>query len=101
MIETLLGLKQRHGDFLLNERRALELALSSTCRPVTDRSDMKVRALAVDYRLRRRRPCCYGEDVDCDPCAGGFAAGDGPPRRLGHHGSHRAHLPIEFRHYRH
>lgn len=69
LIETLLRLKDRFGDFLLNERRALELARSPTCKQVTDRCDMKTRALALDYRLRRRRPCCYGENVDCDLCA--------------------------------
>ena len=69
MIALLLGLKDRYGPFILNERRALELALSSTCRQVTDNCDMKVHALALDHRLRRRQPCCYGENVDCDLCA--------------------------------
>jgi MoaA/NifB/PqqE/SkfB family radical SAM enzyme len=65
----LLDLKDRYGAFILNERRALELALSATSRQVTDHCDMKVHSLALDYRLRRRRPCCYGENVDCDLCA--------------------------------
>jgi MoaA/NifB/PqqE/SkfB family radical SAM enzyme len=69
VVDTLLRLKDRHGDFLLNERRALELAHSSTCREVTDRCDMKSHSLALDYRLHRRLPCCYGEEVDCDLCA--------------------------------
>lgn len=69
VIELLLGLKDHHGQFLLNERRALELALSPTCRQVTDACDMKEHALALDYRLRRRLPCCYGENVDCNLCA--------------------------------
>jgi len=69
VVDTLLRLKDRHGDFLLNERRALELCHSSTCRAVTDRCDMKLRSLALDYRLQRRLPCCYGEEVDCDLCA--------------------------------
>lgn len=69
VITLLLGLKDRYGPFILNEGRALELALSPTCRQVTDNCDMKVHALALDYRLRRRQPCCYGENVDCDLCA--------------------------------
>jgi MoaA/NifB/PqqE/SkfB family radical SAM enzyme len=69
VVDTLLRVKDRHGDFLLNERRALELAHSSTCREVTDRCDMKVHSLALDYRLHRRLPCCYGEQVDCNLCA--------------------------------
>jgi MoaA/NifB/PqqE/SkfB family radical SAM enzyme len=69
VIETLLGLKEQHSGFILNERRALELALSPSCRQVTDRCDMRENSLALDHRLRRRRPCCYGEHVDCDLCA--------------------------------
>lgn len=69
LIDLLLHLKERHGPFVFNERRALDLAHSSTCRRVTDACDMKERSLALDYRLRRRRPCCYGENVDCDLCA--------------------------------
>jgi len=69
VIQTLLGLKEQHGGFILNEHRALELALSPTCRQVTDQCDMRENSLALDYRLRRRRPCCYGEQVDCDLCA--------------------------------
>ena len=69
VIDLLLRIKDRHGDFLLNERRAIELAYSSACKRVTDACDMKQRSLALDYRLRRRRPCCYGENVNCDLCA--------------------------------
>ena len=69
LIEHLLRLKEEHGAFLMNERRALELMLSPTCRQVTDHCDMKVNSLALDYRLQRRTPCCYGEAVDCDLCA--------------------------------
>lgn len=91
VLETLLRVKDRHGDFLLNERRALELCHSSTCRAVTDRCDMKTRSLALDYRLHRRQPCCYGEGVDCDLCAAPTpfsqaarreAAASGPARTL-------------------
>lgn len=69
LLDTLLELKDTHDSFILNERRALELMRSSTCKAITDACDMKANALALDYRLRRRQPCCYGEDVDCDLCA--------------------------------
>lgn len=91
VVDTLLRVKDRHGDFLRNERRALELAHSSTCREITDHCDMKVRSLALDYRLNRRLPCCYGEAVDCDLCAAPTpfsqaarreAAADGSPDTL-------------------
>jgi MoaA/NifB/PqqE/SkfB family radical SAM enzyme len=69
LVERLLRLKDEYGEFVHNERRALELTLSPTCRDVTDHCDMKQNSLALDYTLRRRRPCCYGERVDCDLCA--------------------------------
>lgn len=69
VIDLLLHLKDAFGSFVLNEARALELAYSATSKRVTDDCDMKRRSLALDYRLQRRLPCCYGEDVDCDRCA--------------------------------
>lgn len=69
LIRRLIALKDRLGSFVLNERAALELAFSATSKEVTDHCDMKERSLALDYRLHRRRPCCYGENVDCDRCA--------------------------------
>lgn len=69
VIDCLLALKDRYGEFILNNRRSLELMRSGTCKQVTDHCDMKTNSLALDYRLRRRQPCCYGEDVDCDLCA--------------------------------
>lgn len=69
LIAMILGLKEVHGDFIFNERRALELAYSATSKAVTDHCDMKANSLALDYRLQRRTPCCYGEEVDCDLCA--------------------------------
>lgn len=69
VIEKLLDLKDRYGDFILNSRRALELACSATCKEITDNCDMKENSLALDYGLRRRLPCCYGENVNCDLCA--------------------------------
>ena len=69
VIDRLLALKDEHGDFILNQTRALELTRSETCKPITDNCDMKTNSLALDYRMRRRLPCCYGEDVDCDLCA--------------------------------
>ena len=47
----------------------MELMLSTTCKQVTDRCDMRENSLALDYQLQRRQPCCYGENVDCDLCA--------------------------------
>ncbi len=69
LLENMLRLKDRFGDFIINERRALELTHSSTAQAITRQCDMKTRSLALDYRLQRRRPCCYGENVDCDLCA--------------------------------
>ena len=69
VLDRMLTLKRRFGEFVFNEVRALELAHSSTCKSITDSCDMRTRSLALDYRLNRRRPCCYGENVDCDLCA--------------------------------
>jgi MoaA/NifB/PqqE/SkfB family radical SAM enzyme len=69
VVERLLRLKEKHGTFLMNGFRAMELMLSSTCKQVTDRCDMRESSLALDYQLQRRRPCCYGENVDCELCA--------------------------------
>ena len=69
LLDRLLELKRRHGAFVVNEEAALELARPATCREVTDGCDMRENSLALDYRLERRTPCCYGEKVDCDLCA--------------------------------
>lgn len=69
LIDRLVALKDRWGPFVANERRALELARPETCKAITDACDIRSRSLALDYRLRRRLPCCYGENVDCDLCA--------------------------------
>lgn len=69
LLDTMIRLKDRFDHFIINERRALELTHSSTANAITSQCDMKENALALDYRLRRRLPCCYGENVDCDLCA--------------------------------
>jgi len=91
LIDELLTLKDKYGNFIMNPRRATELAYSDTCKQVTDNCDMKTNSLALDYRLNRRQPCCYGEGVDCDLCAaptpfnkaaareGRVKKGDNPP----------------------
>ncbi|MEW6201412.1 MAG: radical SAM protein [bacterium] len=68
LLEKLLELKKEYGSYILNPRVSLELAFSATCKKVTDNCDMKTNSLALDYTLRRRIPCCYGDNVDCDLC---------------------------------
>jgi Fe-coproporphyrin III synthase len=69
VIEKLLMLKDEYGEFFLLLRRAIELMHSSNSSSITKTCDMRVNSLAMDYTLRRRKPCCYGENVDCDLCA--------------------------------
>lgn len=98
VIERLLALQERYGPFILNERRALELACSRTSRQVTDHCDMKHHSLALDYRLNRRRPCCYGEAVDCDRCAAPtpFSLAARAEARAGGATSQPVHLAARF-----
>ena len=69
VVEKLLMLKDEYGEFILFPRRAFELMHSSHSASVTKNCDMRIHSLAMDYTLRRRKPCCYGENVDCDLCA--------------------------------
>ncbi len=71
-VDAVLELKQRHPSFIWNNRRALELMREPTAKLVTDNCPTlrTVLPLYVSGNRLVNPRCCYGNDADCDRCAG-------------------------------
>ena len=69
-VRRVIKLKERHPDFVWNNRRSLELMHSENSRAVTDNCPAK--SLVLPLYLQGgdfvTPYCCYGNDVDCDLC---------------------------------
>jgi hypothetical protein len=71
-VREAMRLKEKHPDFVWNNRRSLELTLSENAKAVTDDCPSKklVLPLYVEAGEFVTPFCCYGNDVDCDLCGG-------------------------------
>jgi MoaA/NifB/PqqE/SkfB family radical SAM enzyme len=71
-VREAIRLKEKHSDFVWNNARSLELALSHNAKAVTDDCPSKklVMPIYVEGGEFVTPFCCYGNDVDCDLCGG-------------------------------
>ncbi|MCX7178411.1 MAG: hypothetical protein NTX56_06405, partial [Proteobacteria bacterium] len=69
-VGEILRLKQRHGGFVRNSTRSLELMLPPACDAVTARCPAQdaVLPLWLEDDHFATPFCCYGNDVDCSRC---------------------------------
>lgn len=68
ILDQLIELKQRYGDFLVNSVRALRLMKSATARSVTDNCLFASTSFAFDPGGGTKKPCMLGAKADCDRC---------------------------------
>ncbi len=69
-VREVLRLKQRHGGFVRNSRRSLELMLPPDCEAVTAHCPTQewLLPLWLEDDHFTTPFCCYGNDVDCSRC---------------------------------
>ena len=68
IIDRLLALKDRYGDFLITSRRVFELMKSDRCQPVTDDCRFAAKAFAFSPTGESKEKCMLGPKADCDRC---------------------------------
>jgi MoaA/NifB/PqqE/SkfB family radical SAM enzyme len=62
-------LRREHGSFVLNTPPMLEIMMSPTAHRTSSECPYRTGlAIALDHRLRPKRPCSYGEGIDCSRC---------------------------------
>lgn len=68
ILDGLIRLKKKHGDFIVNPVGDLRLMKSERCRPVTDGCLYARRSYALGPDGRVKRPCMMGPQADCSRC---------------------------------
>jgi len=66
-VASLRRLREEYGGFLLNTPASLGL-MENLGAPSARCLYRRGAAIALDHRLREKRPCSYGEGVDCSQC---------------------------------
>ncbi|MDI6759725.1 MAG: radical SAM protein [Candidatus Brocadiaceae bacterium] len=67
-IDVLLGLKERHGDFIVLPPEVLESMRSDRCQEITRNCLFRQVAFCFDPQGRVKKPCMMGPQADCSRC---------------------------------
>ena len=68
IIDQLIALKGKYGDFIINPVRDLKLMKSEKCQPVTKRCLYASKSFTLGPDGKRKKPCMMGEKADCSMC---------------------------------
>jgi Fe-coproporphyrin III synthase len=68
IVESVLTLKQRYPDFILNTVEETERMFSGKCGKYTSTCFLKKHVIPLKANLEERMFCCYGDNPDCDRC---------------------------------
>ena len=68
IIEQLLVLKKKYGNFILNSNSVLELMKSENSKNVTKNCKLPQAVISLDPVGNRKLPCVLGEKADCSKC---------------------------------
>lgn len=68
IIDRLLALKERYGDFLMTSSRVFELMRSGRTKEVTDNCRFAAKAFTFSPTGEMKEKCMLGPKADCDRC---------------------------------
>lgn len=68
IVDKLLSLRMRYGDFILNSVPVLELMKSESSRTITSDCILPKAVICLDALGRRKLPCVIGNKADCSRC---------------------------------
>ena len=68
IIDRMLALKQRYGDFIITSARVFQLMRSGRTREVTDNCRFAAKAFAFSPTGEQKEKCMLGAKADCDRC---------------------------------